>query len=1270
MARTLFALACGVIAAIVVGIGDPAHAAEGEKARKIDHVAAPPAPRSQLPEQAMAKSAGCITCHTRTDSFSMHKTPGVILGCVDCHGGDASVKATSMQDRDAINRAHVLPRFPKTWHAPSSANPERSYTLLNRESPEFIRFVNPGDLRIARESCGACHLDQIAKVERSLMATGAMLWGGAAYNNGIVPFKRYLLGEAYTREGVPAIVENPVPPDERMLAKGILPQIVPLPAWEVIPPGDIFRIFERGGRNIVNLFPEIGNPNFVGRLQQLEEPGRPDIRQSNRGPGTGLRIAVPVINITKTRLNDPFLWFLGTNDQPGDYRSSGCTACHVVYANDRDPIHSGPYAKYGHSGKTQTVDPTIPRDEEGHPLEHAFTNAIPTSQCMVCHMHQPNVFVNTYLGYTMWDYESDAPLMFPEEQRYLSSDEQMEILDRNPEEAVLRGLWADIEFLKDVWTDINPKAKNTQFADYHGHGWNFRAIFKKDRKGNLLDAEGAKVSHDAPDKFQKAVHMRSIHAEIGMQCVDCHFSQDSHGTGHLYGEVQAAIEIRCKDCHGTPDAYPTLRTSGPAAPPRGNDLSLLRVQDGRKRFEWVGGGNCGTEDHEPGCRLMQRSAVDPDKEWEMSLVRDTMDPDNPHYNAKAARAKLISKNTATQEWGPGVAKEDRAHDVEDRMECFTCHLSWTTSCGGCHLPIQANRLSERHHFEGGISRNFATYNPQVVRDQIFQLGIHGSVKGNTIAPIRSTSALVLSSQNINRERIYVTQAPIAASGYSSQAFAPHFAHTARKTETKGCSDCHVSAANDNNAIVAQTLLHGTNYINFMSPFAWVGSDGGVTGVRITEFDEPQAVIGSFLQRYAYPDWYNDHLERDRQLTEGYRQRGNRTGCLQVRGEYLFTAEGPDGTIAYDVASIGNKGVADRILSGPFGPWGHDVRVESQNATCVALPTNQPIHPDRNKGALMRETNQELPFHPIYDYALITDAEEGLILTDVNTLANGEPRDNFLTRALTWNEGGILDGARHLTIAGYWVYVSTPRGVVVLNLDDPLQPKVAATIDLPDPRATALQFRYLFVTDANGLSVVDVTAPDQPRITDARIPVADAQRVYVARFFAYVAARDEGLVIVDVEKPEAPFVYQSFTANGQIDDAHDVVVAHTNASAFAYVADGRNGLRVIQLTSPDSQPGFYGFSPDPKPELIATYKTRWPALSMSKGLDRDRGVDETGGQIAVFGRLGSRPFNLKEQQKLYLNEDGSVWTVKDEVQPDDFVPAKPRRQAQGNGRATQ
>jgi hypothetical protein len=47
------------------------------------------------------------------------------------------------------------------------------------------------------------------------MATGAMLWGGAAYNNGILPFKNYILGEAYTREGEPAKMLSPGDPPGR-----------------------------------------------------------------------------------------------------------------------------------------------------------------------------------------------------------------------------------------------------------------------------------------------------------------------------------------------------------------------------------------------------------------------------------------------------------------------------------------------------------------------------------------------------------------------------------------------------------------------------------------------------------------------------------------------------------------------------------------------------------------------------------------------------------------------------------------------------------------------------------------------------------------------------------------------------------------------------------------------------------------------------------------------------------------------------------------------
>jgi len=1231
-------LLIGCLALTMPGI---AAASESAHAVARDYPTYPDAPASQLPARVDAKNGGCMSCHIETDQPSMHASKAVNLACVDCHGGDHRIKppadATPGDQvyADARDKAHVLPTYPDDWNYPSSANPKESYTLLNRESSEYLRFVNPSDYRVAERACGACHLDLIEAAQRSLMATSAMLWGGASYNNGILPFKNYLLGESYTSDGTTAAIKNPSVPDAAMKARGVLPILYPLPAWEVVPPGDVFRVFERGGRNIANLFPETGIPNQLGQIQRLEEPGRPDFKQSNRGPATGGRIAVPVINITKTRLNDPHMWFMGTNNNPGDYRHSGCAGCHTVYANDRDPRHSGPYAASGHSGKTRTIDPTISLAEEGHPITHSFTRAIPTSQCMSCHMHQPNMFVNTYLGYTMWDYESDAPFMWPEKQKYPTADELNDAYGKNPEGAAPRGKWIDQKFLRQV-SEMNPELNDTQFADYHGHGWNFRAIFSRDRKGNLLDDKGDMVSDDDPEKFKKAVHMSSIHLDKGMHCVDCHFAQDNHGTGNIHGEVAAAVEIMCKDCHGTSDKYPNLLTTGPAAPPEGTDLSLIRNPDGKKRFEWQQE------------KLIQRSILNPGMEWEVSLVKDSVNPAHPGYNAKSARAKLMSTNTETLDWGLDVASDERAHD-DSEMHCYSCHTSWTTSCGGCHLPIEANNKTERLHFEGGETRNFATYNPQVARDQMFQLGKRGKLKGERIAPVRSSSALVLSSTNSSRERIYIQQPPVAASGYSSQAFAPHFPHTARKTETKTCTDCHLSTEKDNNAIMSQLLLLGTNFVNFVGLNAWVGTESSIEAVRVTEWDEPQAVIGSYLQQYAYPDFYRQHRENDRVLQEVHSHSSEDARCLQLRGEYLYVAEGDEGMQVYDVASIANKGVSQRIITAPFSPLGHDTHIASENATCVAIPTNQPIHPDRNQGDLMRIENQEQPFHPIYNYAVITDAEEGLILTDVNTLADGEPRNNFLKRAVTWNEENILRGASHITLAGYYAYVTADIGIVVVNLDNPLKPSVASIIPLKGVRSTALQFRYLFVIDAEGMRVVDVTHPDKPKVVrNSLVRLDDAHRVYVARTYAYVAAGKQGLAIIDVEQAEQPWLVELFNAKGKLNDARDVIVATTNASLFAYVADGVNGLKVLQLTSPDSQPKFYGFSPSPRPQLIASAPTDSPALSLSKGLDRDRAVDETGNQIAVFGRLGSRPFNLEEMQKLYLGPTGKPWYVDDKV----------------------
>ncbi|HVT43221.1 MAG TPA: hypothetical protein VMT00_02415 [Thermoanaerobaculia bacterium] len=1178
-----------------------------------------PSRRGQTEAQAAVKSQGCLSCHEGVEP--MHVSPAVKLGCTDCHGGDARVVARAIDDDDAKRRAHIQPRHPELWirdGRPSSSNPERTYTALLLESPEFVRFINPGDLRVARESCGECHAAQVAAVPRSSMTTSAVFWAAVGYANGILGQKRAFLGESYNREGNPQILLPAEPPTPRQLDAGALPSLVPLPRWEIMQPGEYFRAFERGGL-VANTFPpEIGNPNV------FDEAGRPDIRLSNRGRGTGSRVSPGLINLHKTRLNDPHLSFLGTNDHPGDYRSSGCTACHVVYANDRDPLHSGPHASAGNTGLTQTSDRTIPRNEKGHPIRHQFTRGVPTSQCMSCHMHQPNSFVNTYLGYTMWDYETDAELLWPKEQRYPTEAEKRASLEHNPEGAAPRGLWTNADFLEKV-SELNPRAKHTQFADYHGHGWNFMAVFKRDRKGNLLDAGDRVVPFDDPEKFRKAVHLKDIHLERGMHCVDCHFSRDSHGDGQMYGEYGSAIEIECHDCHGTASAHTNLKTSGPAAPRGGTDLRMGTTPFGQRRFAWVAG------------KLFQRSMVNRGMEWEVVQVRDTVTPGHARFNPQSHYAKTVRNSAGS------VAHADQ------KMTCHACHTSWMTSCSGCHLPQEQNVRSEMQHYEGTETRNYASYNPQVIRTDAFMIGISGSVKGGRITPVRSSSALVISSTNQLRQRIYIQQPPISAPGYSSQAFNPHVPHTVRTKETQRCSSCHLTEANDNNAWMAQLLLQGTGVVNFIGRFAWVATgEKGFEAVAVTEWDEPQAVIGSSLHRIVYPDFHAAHLKREKELAEGYHHHAHDARSLQLRGEYLFVANGEGGLEVYDVANVDNKDFSERIVSAPVSPLGQRTYVKTKFASAVALPTTMPVDPTRVTQFIPE--NQEQPLHPLYRYAYVADREEGLILVDVTTLTDGDPANNFLTRALTFNPGGVLNGASSITVAGRWVLVGSDAGLVIVDVGEPLTPKILSTLpEIESPTAVAVQFRYAFVTDAKGLRTIDITDPIRPRLA-ATLPLAGARNLYLARTYAYIAAGPNGVVIADIERPEKPFVDQ--VLRDDLHDVNDVKVAATNASIFAYVADGKHGLKIFQLTSPEWTPGYAGFSPRPAPRLIAKRHTYGPALAISRGLDRDRAADESGQQVSIFNRIGARPMNLREMQRLYLRDD-AIYTVSDdppEVKP--------------------
>jgi hypothetical protein len=1243
---------CGIFA--ILWFGPHPVAAAGQEQQ------APPPNAPDLLGQSQAdadrKSAGCVSCHTTTDSATMHPTGTVRLGCIDCHTGNATVAAPpgskpgSASYEEAKLQAHPKPRFAED--ARSSANPVRAYTRWLKEDLQYIQFVNPGDLRVAEKTCGSsgCHGSEVRRVRTSMMSHGAMLWGAALYNNGSFPLKDPHFGESYGADGTPQRIESvPPPTPEETRTKGVLPYLEPLERWEISQPGNVLRVFERGGGKKA----EVGNPNLEA------DPGRPDSKLSERGFGTELRTDPVFLGLQKTRLYDPLLYLPGTNDQPGDYRASGCSACHVVYANDRSVEHSGPYADYGHWGQTATVDPTIPKTETGHPIKHQFTRSIPSSQCVVCHMHPGTNMVATYYGYTWWDNQIDADKMFPKGQHNPSEAERNLVQTRNPEGSAARGLWADPTFLEQVGSpDFLAKLKNTQFGDFHSHGWIFRAVYKHDRKGNFLDDQNQQIAPDDPNKFRKAVHLKDIHLEKGMHCEDCHFAQDNHGNGKLYGETRNAVEVDCVDCHGTVSVRTSLKTSGPAAPRGGTDLASLRTPWGARRFYW--------QDE----RLFQRSMVNPAQEWEVIQVFDTIRPGNPNYNEKARLAKTMQTDGKT--WGVASKDSPLAHSNE-RMTCYACHSAWLPTCFGCHLQQTANQRTPMLHNEGLVTRNYISYNFQILRDDMYMLGIDGTVTNHRVAPIRSACAVQVSSQNADRDWSYYQQQTVSAEGLSGQAFSPFVPHTVRTRETRTCTDCHVSRDNNNNAWLAQVTLLGGGFMNFMGRYIYVANgDKGYTAVAVAKHDEPPAIIGSDFQKVVYPDDYARFKRRNDRLSEAYQHAG-KVLDVQARGEYLYAATGRGGLRVYDIANIDNKDFSERTTSAPVSPIGQHFYVKTKYAQAVASPSTLAIDPSRTH----RPENEEQRPHLMYGFLYVADKYEGLVIIGdpnlkaktpgVGTLLDGDPTNNFLKRALAFNPDGLLSGARRIAFAGTYAYVLADAGLVVVDLDNPLQPKVTAQIGSPaldQPVGIAVQFRYAFVVDRAGLKVLDITDPSRPvAVNNAVVPLADARNVYTARTYAYVAAGKQGLAIVDIERPDQPRLDQMFSDGGKLNDSNDVKLGMVSSSLFAFVADGRNGLQVLQLFGPEEDPNFAGFSPRPAPKLIATYRGSGSALAVSRGIDRDRAVDETGNQLAVFGRRGSRPFNKQELRNLYLR-NGQLYTVTDDSPA---PPSEPER-ANDKGKA--
>ncbi len=216
--------------------------------------------------------------------------------------------------------------------------------------------------------------------------------------------------------------------------------------------------------------------------------------------------------------------------------------------------------------------------------------------------------------------------------------------------------------------------------------------------------------------------------------------------------------------------------------------------------------------------------------------------------------------------------------------------------------------------------------------------------------------------------------------------------------------------------MAQLLMQGTNYVNFIGRYCWVAAgEHGFEGVVVTERDEPQAVIGSTLHELAFPDNYRKHVENGsragacaRASRQGHRASsccGPSTSRRSCRCRPAASICTPPAARAACACSTSPSSTTRRFPSGSRPPPSRRSGSSSTSIRGTARPWPRPttIAPDPTR--MQRPENHEQPSTRMYGYIYVADKYEGLILVGAGTLLGRQSaRTTSCERELTFNPG--------------------------------------------------------------------------------------------------------------------------------------------------------------------------------------------------------------------------------------------------------------------------
>lgn len=292
-------------------------------------------------------------------------------------------------------------------------------------------------------------------------------------------------------------------------------------------------------------------------------------------------------------------------------------------------------------------------------------------------------------------------------------------------------------------------------------GWSETLLTKENVKGKtgyrqLMDG---RIFEKAPP---------DVHHTLGMQCIDCHTSQEIMGDHNKYKHQHEAVKIQCSDCH--------KEGKHPLSKPKWNYISV-------KDYALRGYKN--------------------EKQHFISTKKDSIPLIHTRIDNKG-NAYLTSKLSSKEHLISNTCKRDAVHS---NVSCSMCHTAWAPTCIGCHTDYDPNIINADKTKGRWVEHvaEFGYLPPSI--------GVKKTGNKKEYVPTIPGMIMTLDASKFPDKNKKIVEKFI-------RWYAPNAAHTTTK-EVRDCASCHANpqALGYGRGVLEYEIKNNKGNWNFESHFA-------------------------------------------------------------------------------------------------------------------------------------------------------------------------------------------------------------------------------------------------------------------------------------------------------------------------------------------------------------------------------------------------------------------------------------------------------------------